>query len=153
MYRQHRDYQSQGEHGRKCHGPAGRQHPLAGQCVDTDEETAGLTSTLHIQLLGDFLIENGHAPIEGVDGARLQSLLAYLLLHGEAPQSRQHLAFLFWPDSSETQARTNLRKPNVTDSDIIGTNPLSLRASLRGCPFFFWVRSTASWHWFVRRNV
>jgi len=69
-----------------------------------------LTSTLHIQLLGDLLIENGHAPIQSVDTPRLQSLLAYLLLHREAPQSRQHLAFLFWPDSSETQARTNLRK-------------------------------------------
>ena len=69
-----------------------------------------MTSRLHIQLLGDFLIENGDAPIEGVDTARLQSLLAYLLLHRDAPQSRQHLAFLFWPDSTETQARTNLRK-------------------------------------------
>src|SRR6266545_2735224 len=26
-----------------------------------------------------------------------------------APQSRQHLALLLWPDSSEAQARTNLR--------------------------------------------
>jgi DNA-binding SARP family transcriptional activator len=25
------------------------------------------------------------------------------------PQSRAHLAFLFWPDTSEAQARTNLR--------------------------------------------
>src|SRR5262249_44362800 len=40
---------------------------------------------------------------------RLQSLLAYLLVHRQTLQSRQHLAFLLWPDSSETQARTNLR--------------------------------------------
>ena len=69
-----------------------------------------MTSRLQIQLLGDLLIENGDAPIQGVDTPRLQSLLAYLLLHREAPQSRQHLAFLFWPDSTEGQARTNLRK-------------------------------------------
>lgn len=37
-------------------------------------------------------------------------MLAYFLLHRRAPQARQHLAFLFWPDSSETQAKTNLRR-------------------------------------------
>lgn len=41
---------------------------------------------------------------------RLQSLLAYLLLHRFTPQARQHVAFTFWPDSSEAQALTNLRK-------------------------------------------
>ena len=69
-----------------------------------------MASALHIALLGDFRIENGNAPIEGVDTPRLQSLLAYLLLHADAPQLRQHVAFSFWPDSSEAQARTNLRK-------------------------------------------
>ncbi|TVQ21846.1 MAG: transcriptional regulator, partial [Leptolyngbya sp. DLM2.Bin15] len=37
-------------------------------------------------------------------------MLAYLALHPHTPQSRQRLAFLLWPDSSETQARSNLRK-------------------------------------------
>jgi hypothetical protein len=41
--------------------------------------------------------------------ARAESLLAYLLLHRDAAQPRQRLAFLLWPDSSEPQARTNLR--------------------------------------------
>ena len=41
---------------------------------------------------------------------RLQTLLAYLVLNRGSPQSRQHLSFCFWPDSSETQARTNLRQ-------------------------------------------
>ena len=36
-------------------------------------------------------------------------MLAYLILHRAAPQPRQHLAFLLWPDSTEEQARTNLR--------------------------------------------
>ncbi len=48
-------------------------------------------------------------PLPGLDTPRQQSLLAYLLLHRDAPQSRQQLAYLFWPDSSESQARTNLR--------------------------------------------
>src|SRR5262249_45655583 len=41
---------------------------------------------------------------------RLQSLLTYLLLHAQVPQQRQHLAFLFWPDATEAQARNNLRQ-------------------------------------------
>jgi DNA-binding SARP family transcriptional activator/predicted ATPase len=40
---------------------------------------------------------------------RLQALLSYLLLRSGIAQSRQQLAFLFWPDSSDEQARTNLR--------------------------------------------
>ena len=40
----------------------------------------------------------------------MQALLAYLALNANAPVSRHRLAFLFWPDSSETQARTNLRQ-------------------------------------------
>ena len=66
--------------------------------------------TLHIHLLGDFRLMYDTAPITAIDTARLQALLTYLVLHRDAPQLRQHLAFLFWPDSSEAQARTNLRK-------------------------------------------
>ncbi len=40
----------------------------------------------------------------------MRSLLAYLALHRDAEISRQRIAFLFWPDSSESQARTNLRQ-------------------------------------------
>lgn len=46
----------------------------------------------------------------GVNIARVQALLAYLVLHRHAPQTRQQLAFLFWPDSSEAQDRANLRQ-------------------------------------------
>ena len=41
---------------------------------------------------------------------RAQSLLAYLILHAGGPQPRQRLAYILWPDSTEAQARTNLRK-------------------------------------------
>jgi DNA-binding SARP family transcriptional activator len=68
------------------------------------------TPALYIHLLGDFRLTHDDRPLTSVDTPRLQSLLAYLVLHREAPQSRQHLAFLLWPDSTERQARTNLRK-------------------------------------------
>ncbi len=66
--------------------------------------------TLHIHLLGDFLLVSGDTPVTTVNVPRLQSLLAYLVLHRNAPQNRSHLAFLLWPDSTEVQAHTNLRK-------------------------------------------
>jgi predicted ATPase/DNA-binding SARP family transcriptional activator len=66
--------------------------------------------TLHIQLLGEFRLSCGDAPVSAITSPRLQALLAYLLLHRQAPQPRQHLAFLLWPDTSEAQARTNLRQ-------------------------------------------
>lgn len=66
--------------------------------------------TLHLQLLGDFRLEYEGGLVTAVKTPRLQSLLAYLVLHRDAPQSRQHLSFLLWPDSTEQQARTNLRK-------------------------------------------
>jgi len=64
---------------------------------------------LSVSLLGDFRIVYDQTPVTGVDTLRLQSLLAYLLLHRDAPQARAHLACLFWPDTTEGQARTNLR--------------------------------------------
>ncbi|MGB5048155.1 MAG: BTAD domain-containing putative transcriptional regulator [Caldilineaceae bacterium] len=64
---------------------------------------------LSIRLLGEFSFVYDGAEVPGMHGDRVQSLLAWLLLHPDAPQSRQHLAFLFWPDSPESQARTNLR--------------------------------------------
>lgn len=64
---------------------------------------------LHVQLLGDFQIRYDDQTLDGFDAPRLQSLLAYLLFHRDAPQSRKHLAFLLWQDSSEKQAQNNLR--------------------------------------------
>jgi len=67
------------------------------------------SATLRIRLLGELDLRHGEAPVPPLGSARAESLLAYLLLHREAPQPRQRLAFLLWPDSSEPQARTNLR--------------------------------------------
>lgn len=65
--------------------------------------------TLHIYLLGEFCIVYDKTPVTTIDWPRLQSLLAYLILHRDTAQSRTHLAFLLWPDSTEEQAHTNLR--------------------------------------------
>ena len=65
---------------------------------------------LRLSLLGDFLLVSGETSVTTVTVPRVQSLLAYLVLHRSAPQDRSHLAFLLWPDSTEAQAHTNLRQ-------------------------------------------
>jgi DNA-binding SARP family transcriptional activator len=64
---------------------------------------------LNVRVLGGFDLRLGKTPLAPLESARAESLLAYLLLHREAAQPRQRLAFLLWPDSTEPQARTNLR--------------------------------------------
>lgn len=66
--------------------------------------------TLHVQLLGEFHVTYADIPHASIHQARQRSLFAYLLLHRHAPQTRQQLAFLLWPDSAEAQARANLRR-------------------------------------------
>ena len=68
-----------------------------------------MDKVLQIQLLGNFHLVYDGVPVLGVDSPRLQSFLAYLLINRDSPLQRQHLAYLFWPDSTESQARTNLR--------------------------------------------
>lgn len=65
---------------------------------------------LHIKLFGELLITYGDRPIASISTARSQALLSYLVLHRHTPQPRQRLAFHLWTDSTDTQARTNLRK-------------------------------------------
>src|SRR6266513_4691159 len=69
-----------------------------------------MVPTLHISLLGDFNLLYDDQQVTSLNTTRLRSLFAYLVLHRDIPQQRQHLAFLFWPDATEAQARNNLRQ-------------------------------------------
>jgi hypothetical protein len=64
---------------------------------------------LRVRLLGGLELRLDGRPLPPVESARAESLLAFLLLHRQAPQPRQRQAFGLWPDSTEAQARTNLR--------------------------------------------
>ncbi len=64
---------------------------------------------LEIRLLGGFSISHNGRDLKTSHADRLTLLLAYVFLNPSAPVSRKQLAFLSWPDSSEAQARTNLR--------------------------------------------
>lgn len=65
---------------------------------------------LQAKLLGDFFLSCDDKPIIGIITERSRALLAYLLLYQHTPQPRHRLAFHLWPESTDSQARTNLRK-------------------------------------------
>jgi DNA-binding SARP family transcriptional activator/predicted ATPase len=65
---------------------------------------------VRINLFGNFKLSSSERAVTAVNTNRLQSLLAYLILHGGTPQPRERLAFTLWPGSRESQARTNLRQ-------------------------------------------
>ncbi|MEX2314090.1 MAG: BTAD domain-containing putative transcriptional regulator, partial [Thermomicrobiales bacterium] len=65
---------------------------------------------LHVRLLGPFQFRYGDVTATGIDMPRIQSLISCLILRAGTPISRQSLAFTFWPDSTDQQARTNLRQ-------------------------------------------
>lgn len=64
---------------------------------------------MRVRLLGGFGFMVGGEERGAAVPARVRSLLAYLALRPDTVHDRQTLAFLFWPDSTEGQARTNLR--------------------------------------------
>lgn len=64
---------------------------------------------LTVHLLGDFRIELDGRQLPSFHAERVRTLLAYLLLHRHAPLPRHQVAFTLWPDTSDSQARSNLR--------------------------------------------
>ena len=68
-----------------------------------------MSPVLQVRLLGEFSLMYQGCSVTTITG-RSQALLTYLLLHRQTPQLRQRLAFHLWSESTETQARTNLRK-------------------------------------------
>ena len=64
---------------------------------------------LEISLMGGFRLVYDGKQVSGLGMPRAQALLAYLLLRRDAPVARRQLASTFWPDTTESQSRTNLR--------------------------------------------
>jgi predicted ATPase/DNA-binding SARP family transcriptional activator len=73
-------------------------------------QEARAMSTLRISLFGEFRLIYEDALLSQITSHRVQALLAYLVLHRDAPQPRQQLAFLLWSETTDAQARTNLRQ-------------------------------------------
>ena len=62
-----------------------------------------------IRLLGEQVVSDARGAPVAVP-PRAVALVGYLALHAGLPQQRGRIATLFWPDSSDEQALTNLRR-------------------------------------------
>lgn len=65
---------------------------------------------IHISVLGEQRISAEGEALEASGSVRMLGLLGYLVAHAGVPQPRSQVAAAFWPDSTEAQARTNLRR-------------------------------------------
>jgi len=79
-------------------------------------------STLLLSFLGPAQFTRDDQPVE-LTAAKAIGLLAYLALTG-APQTRDHLVDLFWPDSLPDAARKNLRNTLWTIRKELGDDVL-----------------------------
>ncbi len=108
------------------------------------------SAELSVRLLGGLQLRIGGVTVDVLRSGRARSLLAFLVLHPGVAQSRQSLAFAFWPDSPEAQARTNLRNVlhllrrahPVLDASIEVT-ARTLRGVRRWRPPWMWTRSSS----------
>jgi DNA-binding SARP family transcriptional activator/tetratricopeptide (TPR) repeat protein len=64
---------------------------------------------LHVSLLGEQSITDDGTGIRA-RSSRTVALIGFLVTHAGSPQARQRIAGLFWPDSADGQALTNLRR-------------------------------------------
>jgi WD40 repeat protein/serine/threonine protein kinase len=64
---------------------------------------------LEVRLFGQFDVRLAGQPVD-LASRPAQSLLAFLLIHTGRPFRREKLAGLFWPNTSEANARNNLRQ-------------------------------------------
>ncbi len=64
---------------------------------------------LQVTLLGEQAITDDGAGVRA-HSSRAVALVAFLVAHAGVPQPRQRIAGMFWPDSTDAQALTNLRR-------------------------------------------
>ena len=74
---------------------------------------------LHVSLLGEQAITEDGTSVQA-HSSRAIALVAFLAAHAGAPQSRQRIAGIFWPESTDAQALTNLRRELHNLRQILG---------------------------------
>jgi DNA-binding SARP family transcriptional activator len=65
---------------------------------------------LRVSVLGEQTFSDDRTGSIGIRSARAVTLVGFLAVHAGSPQARQRIAGLFWPDSTDAQALTNLRR-------------------------------------------
>ena len=77
---------------------------------------------MHVTLLGEQLLAGADGTVQA-RSSRTLALIAFLVAHGDAPQTRQRIAAAFWPDSTDEQALTNLRRELHHLRGVLGDEP------------------------------
>src|SRR5258708_32427984 len=85
---------------------------------------------LHVSVLGDQAITGDRAGSARTRSSRTVALVGVLVARAGSPQLRQRIAGLFWPDSTDAQALTNLRRELHNLRQVLGDEP-SLVATSR----------------------
>ena len=77
---------------------------------------------LYVTLLGEQVITDDGTAVQA-RSSRTAALVAYLVAHAGSPQARQVIAGTFWPDSTDAQALTNLRRELHHLRQVLGDEP------------------------------
>jgi WD40 repeat protein/DNA-binding SARP family transcriptional activator len=77
-------------------------------------------SQLQLQFFGTFHAALDQKPIVQLRSARIQALLAYLVLEAQQAHRRETLAAYFWPDEPEQSAKQNLRQALYQLRQLLG---------------------------------
>jgi DNA-binding SARP family transcriptional activator/tetratricopeptide (TPR) repeat protein len=78
---------------------------------------------LHVSLLGEQTITNDQDGGVRARSSRAVVLVSFLVVHAGSPQARQLIAGLFWPESTDAQALTNLRRELHHLRQVVGDEP------------------------------
>ena len=78
---------------------------------------------LHVSLLGGQAIIDDQGGSIQARSSRVVVLVAFLVMHAGSAQARQRIAGLLWPESTDAQALTNLRRELHHLRQILGDEP------------------------------
>jgi DNA-binding SARP family transcriptional activator/tetratricopeptide (TPR) repeat protein len=78
---------------------------------------------LHVSLLGEQAITDDRDGDARARSSRAVTLVAFLVVHAGSPQVRQRIAGLLWPESTDPQALTNLRRELHHVRQLLGDEP------------------------------
>src|ERR1700689_955864 len=78
---------------------------------------------LRVCVLGEQTVVEDRTAGGRIRSSGAVALIGYLAAHAGSPQARQRIAGLFWPDSTDAQALTNLRRELHNLRQVVGDQP------------------------------